>query len=489
MIPTDVFGLRILARFGFGNIVRLVLAVLWLGILAGTIGVSRDDLLHPANFGSDTSNYVAAGERALSGSLYQLAPGDRPVPDEQPPDWSAPILSPPPIGTVWAALAWAPDLVRFHVLWALGAGATCWLALYLVARLPLVVLLPTMYLFAAYLAGMAWSGNVNALIAPGLAAIWLLSTASTASRIRHAAIYAGAIVAASALVKLGPAFVGLWLLSQGHRRAVLAAIVVAVVGGAVTVLLVGPSEFAEYLGVVRTTASAPSPWSIPGLSAMLGIPPELGPVVLAIMLAVAALIVIALRRESRITFSVAVLAAVMATTVVRPDTFVVAVAALVPWVSVDGGSPRIASRPRTRVVNATLATVSALVATTALVAAVATGGLARSSMAITNLRPEPVVVRFSAPFQGATFGYRLEAGAAGVAWRDETGTVTAPAFVMSGDCRILFRYLPLAGSTSLVVGPDGLHQTGDDGESAAGPFLAYVPDCAVEARAELARVP
>src|SRR5688572_11950986 len=114
MNPSEVFGLRILARFGFGNIVRLILALLWLGILVATVGVMRDDLLYPANFGSDTSNYVAAGERALSGALYQLAPGDRPVPDELPPDWSAPILSPPPIGTLWAALAWTPDLVRFH---------------------------------------------------------------------------------------------------------------------------------------------------------------------------------------------------------------------------------------------------------------------------------------------------------------------------------------------------------------------------------------
>src|SRR5688500_7477239 len=141
MNPTDVFGLRILVRFGIGNIVRIVLAVLWLGILAGTLAVSRDDLLHPADFGSDTSNYAAAGERALSGSLYHLRPGDRPVPVDNPPDWSAPILSPPPVGTVWAALDWVPDPLRFHVLWALGAGATCWLVLYLIARLPLVALL------------------------------------------------------------------------------------------------------------------------------------------------------------------------------------------------------------------------------------------------------------------------------------------------------------------------------------------------------------
>jgi hypothetical protein len=485
MNPTNVFGLRILARFGFGNVLRLILVVLWLGILAGTVGVSRDDLLHPADFGQDSSNYVAAGERALSGSssLYQLAPGDRPVPDEQPPDWSAPILSPPPVATVWAALDWAPDVVRFHALWALGAGATCWLVLHLIRRLPLVVLLPVMYLFAGNLSGMAWSGNVNALIAPGLAVVWHLATSA---RMRHAAVYAGAIAAASALVKLGPAFVGLWLLSQGQRRAVVAAIATAVVAGAVTLILVGPADFIAYVDVVRSTAGMPSRWSIPGISAALGVPAEYGSLLLLMALGAAALAIIAFRRQPRVTFAVAVLAAVMATTVVRPDTFVVAVAALAPWVSAEDTSQRSPRRPSAHAINAAIA---ALVATTGVVAAIATGGLATSSMTLTNLRPEPVVVRFSVPFQGATFGYRVEAGATGMAWSDQTGRITAPVFVMTGDCRLLFRHLPQEGSMTLVIGPDVVDDRVAQDSPAGGPFLAYVPDCAAEARAEIARAP
>jgi hypothetical protein len=176
----------------------------------------------------------------------------------------------------------------------------------------------------------------------------------------------------------------------------------------------------------------------------------------------------------------------MATTVVRPDTFVVAVAALVPWVSVHAAPRRASWLPDTTVVNASVA---ALVAIAAVAAAVATGGLARSSLTIANLRPEPVIVRFSAPFQGATFGYQLEAGAAGVAWSDEMGTVTAPVFIMARDCRLLFRFEPHPETTTLVVGADGVDHGNDDASPVGLPFLAYVPDCAAEARAELARAP
>ena len=57
---------------------------------------------------------------------------------------------------------------------------------------------------------------------------------------------------------------------------------------------------------------------------------------------------------------------------------------------------------------------SGVVAVAGIVASVATGGLASSSMALRNDSSEPVVVRFTVPGQYATFGYRLLAGESGI---------------------------------------------------------------------------
>lgn len=472
---TEVFGLRILVRSGLGNVVRIILAVLWLGAMLGTIAVQRDDLLHPADFGSDTSNYVAAGERALNVELYRLSPGDRPVPADNPPDWSVPILSPPPVGTVWAGLAWLPDPLRFHLLWALGLAGTCWLVLYLTARLHLLLLIPGYYLFATNLAVMAWSGNVNALIAPGLALVWLLLTSS---RARQAGVVAGAIVGLSALLKLGPAFVGLWLLSAAHWRAVAAALVTTIVVGLLTLVLVGPADFGTYLDIIRASSGTASPLSIPGFASALGVPVELRSLVLGVVLTLAALVVVVARREPRFTFTVAVIAAVMATTIVRPETIAVGVAAAVPWVSREGAPRWHPQLPTATTVNAM---VSPLVAVAAVVAMVATGGLARSSMQITNSRPEPVIVRYTVPFQGASFGYRLEPGSSGVAWSDRMGKATGYGYVLSADCRILDRLPPRPDASTLWI--QATHAT--DGPPVTGAFLPYVADCAAEVRADL----
>ena len=54
----------------------------------------------PEAIGTDSSTYFAAGLRLNEGNpLYTLTPGDRPVPLD-PPYWSIPLMSPPPIAVL-----------------------------------------------------------------------------------------------------------------------------------------------------------------------------------------------------------------------------------------------------------------------------------------------------------------------------------------------------------------------------------------------------
>ena len=116
---SNIYGLRVIERIGPANLARLLTAIFWIGVLAW-VPTIRPDLLYPADLGSDSSNYAAAGERlALGPALYALEAGDRPVPADNPPEWSGPILSPPPVALPWAAMLAFPDML---VLSDLGLG-------------------------------------------------------------------------------------------------------------------------------------------------------------------------------------------------------------------------------------------------------------------------------------------------------------------------------------------------------------------------------
>ena len=152
------YGIRILVGWGVERTFRALGLVLWAGLLANVIVVARPDLLHTADFGTDTSNYVAFGERlAEQRDLYALSPGDRPVPADNPPVWTVPILSPPPMAVPWAVLACLPDPVRFYGPWALGIGGTIAAGCLFLRRAPVLLILVTLP-FLKGLAITAWSG-------------------------------------------------------------------------------------------------------------------------------------------------------------------------------------------------------------------------------------------------------------------------------------------------------------------------------------------
>ena len=471
---SDIYGLRVVDRIGPGNLARILTAIFWLGVLVW-VPTIRPDLPYPADLGSDSSNYAAAGERLAAGStLYALQPGDRPVPADNPPEWSGPILSPPPVALPWTAMLALPDLLRFYLTWGLGLAMTTALGFFLAARLPARALLPL--LLALFPLGVvAWSGNLNALLAPALVVVY---RASTTEPSRRAQATIGVVLAIAALIKLGPVFLLLWLLLLQRTTALLAAAATGALVVAVTALVGGVDVFADYVRLLLTSASTPSDLSIPGLLRGLGLPPVAGYLALILVTAVGCIAMVVWRRNAGVTFAIAVLLGVLATTIVRVETLVVGLAALAPWATARFGVSEGLPAPR---LAPMVALGSAALAILAVLGSVLTGGTRSSSMMLANEAGQPVVVRFTVPNQYATFGYELQDGQAGTAWFDRMGRYRSVIAVMSLDCRILHDFTSEASDGGWVIG-----ETGAEGAEGAGierlADLPYSPLCAEELR-------
>ena len=135
MRATDLPGLRVILRIGGSRLLRFGVAIFFVGAWLQTILIIRPDLVRPTDIGTDTSNYYAAGQRLADGHvLYALSPGDRPVPQDSPPFFSVPLLSPPPIAVIWRLLAILPDSVVMYAWWIVAALASTALAAFLINK-------------------------------------------------------------------------------------------------------------------------------------------------------------------------------------------------------------------------------------------------------------------------------------------------------------------------------------------------------------------
>ena len=361
-----------------------------------------------------------------------------------------------------------PGALELYASWAAGLALTTALGVYLVLRsraaVVLAILAPMILL-----ALVAWSGNVNAVLAPALAFAWWLS-ARRPSRTGEWTL--GAVVGLAAMLKLGPAMMVVWLLGQRRLSAVAAAVVAALASAAVAIVLGGTGIFAEYVEVVLHSTSEASPMSVPGLMRGLGFSATAGLVALLLVIALGCLGIVALRRDSRRSFAAAVVLSVVATTVVRPETLVVALVALVPWATHE---PVIASTAKRRPdLRAVMAIVAAGAATMAVALSISTGGARTSSMTLVNDSGAPVVVRFTVDGTDGTFGFHLDPGQAGSAWLGRVGTPNSPVYVTTPGCDILYSVDPDPGVTALRIGPTSAAAT----DRPAAAFLDYVPDCA-----------
>ena len=468
---SNIYGLRVIERIGPANLARLLTAIFWIGVLAW-VPTIRPDLLYPADLGSDSSNYAAAGERlALGPALYTLEAGDRPVPADNPPEWSGPILSPPPVALPWAAMLAFPETMRFYLIWALGLAMTTALGLFLAARLPAWALFPVM-LALFPLGVVAWSGNLNALLAPALVMVYRATTSEPSRRVQATI---GVVVAIAALVKLGPVFLLLWLILMRRTVALLAAAATGVLVVGVTAWIGGVDVFADYVQLLLTSASTPSDLSIPGLLRGLGLPPMAGYLVLVIITAIGCIAMVVWRRNAKVTFALAVLLSVVATTIVRVETLVVALAAFAPWATARFQIPQGNAGVR---LSSTVAVGAAAISVLAVLGSLLTGGTRYSSMTLANDAGQPVMVRFTVPGQYATFGFRLEDGQSGTAWVEQMGTYRSVIAVMALDCRILQDFRSDASITGWTIG-----STGSEAAALAPvAYLPYSPLCAEELR-------
>nr|MBA2381078.1 DUF2029 domain-containing protein [Chloroflexota bacterium] len=270
-IARSSVGLRLLDRIGWTRMLRLAMVGWWSVIVVASGTVFRPDLIHPTDLGSDTSNYIAAAERVAAGhDVYSLQPGDRPVPLDNPPDWTVPLLSPPTmaVGSNWTVAI--PDGWRLYPMWAIGLGGTA-AAGFLVAAFapPLLLLVATQFWWGLGIT--AWSGNVNALIVPAMVVVWW----GMRSRRVWAERLAGILTALAAGLKIGPLVVAVWLLAQRRRQAAIAMIATGLGLGVATLILVGPGSAFRWLDIARATAAVSSDLSLPRILERAGVPGSL----------------------------------------------------------------------------------------------------------------------------------------------------------------------------------------------------------------------
>lgn len=421
---TEAYGIRIVVGWGVERTLRVLALVVWAGLLANVILVARQDLLHTADFGSDTSNYAAFGERLVEqGDLYALSPGDRPVPADNPPVWTVPILSPPQMAVPWAAMSWMPDAIRFYVPWAVGLGGTIAVGALFLRRAPVLLVLVTLP-FLKGLAITAWSGNVNALVAPAALLAWWAGGA----QVRRAGVFAtGAVAAALGVVKIGPTLLWAWIVGRRPLEALAGGLLSIGALTGVVLLLVGVAPFQDYLAIAAGSTSDPSALSLLGILADLGVSPTMARIlwaVVAIGLGVTALLS---RRRPALAMAAAAAGLIFLTPIVRNETVSVAlVVAGTPWIAKGGA---VDFKPTVLIAS--------LVAAIAVASSILTGGLERSTFQIENASDRPVIVRFSAPGQSASWGYLVQSRERGVGWVDQVGGVLGPFRVFDLECRLI----------------------------------------------------
>ena len=451
---SQTYGLRIIAGWGFERTMRLVGVVIWFGLLANMILIARPDLLHPADFGSDTSNYVAFGERLVDrGQLYALSPGDRPVPADNPPTWTVPILSPPQMAIPWAAMTPMPDAVRFYLQWVIGVAGTIAVGILFIRRAPVLLLVVTLP-FLKGLALTAWSGNVNALIAPAAMLTWW---AGREHSHRFGVIATGAMAATFGVVKIGPTLLWAWLIGRRPLDAIAGGLLAVGALTGVVVLLVGMQPFQDYLRIAVGSATDPSALSFTGVLTGLGMPTVIARVIWLGAAAALGVTAFLSRRSPRIALAAAAAGLVLLTPIVRSESLaLVLVVAGTPWTA--QGRPMGVRIP---------AALSGCAAAAMVGVSIATGGLVQSTMRLENATVHAVIVRF--PAQTASWGYLVQPGQSGIGWFDETGAVLGPMAVFDPECRLL--------AVVAVAPTGGSYRLGSEGMRAAAsvPGSTYLP--------------
>jgi hypothetical protein len=271
----------------------------------------------------DAFTYLAAGERLNAGHpLYALSPGDRPVALE-PPYWTVPLLSPPPIAVLWRPLAALPAEAGVYVWWVAHIAAIATAFLLVAARRPglaaaglLVLEIPFAYEIGV--------GNLNGFVLLGLVLTWR-ATATGQERAT------GAIAAALTAFKVTPVLLGWWLLTArrwaAFRWYVLAGLAIL----AVSLVGAGLEAHLTYLGIVRDTGvSGTRALSLAGMARFVGVTPAIANLLPTIALGLGIAGIWLLRKHPDRAFVIAVATLVFGSPTVNINWFALLFAALAP---------------------------------------------------------------------------------------------------------------------------------------------------------------
>jgi hypothetical protein len=271
----------------------------------------------------DAFTYLAAGERLNAGhQLYALSPGDRPV-DLNPPLWTVPLVSPPPIAVVFRAFAILPDGSGAYAWWVLQLAALAASLFMLARRLPimlatamLVLLIPTVYEIGV--------GNLNSLLLLGLILTWRFAT-------RGHEPAAGAIAAVMTAVKLTPATLVWWLVMTGRRRAVIAAVVTGLVVLGISILGAGLDTHLQYLRMLGDRGSiGTSPLSLAGMARFVGVPSSIADLLPTVAALFGLVAVVLLRHRPAAAYCVAVFTMLYGSPAVSINWYILLYALLAP---------------------------------------------------------------------------------------------------------------------------------------------------------------
>jgi Glycosyltransferase family 87 len=216
-------------------------------------------------FAPDANTYLGAGERLNAGHpLYALSPGDRPI-EMNPPYWTAPLLSPPPIAVAWRPLALLGNISK-AIWWVAMILVMAACAALLGRRVPAATGIALILLSIPF----ALSGkyaNVNGLLLLATIGVWLLAREG---RMGAAAVVAAAMVA----IKLTPAPLAAWLALEGGTVAVAWLMAGSAAILAVSILGSSVADHLAYLDVIRqTVSSGTTDISLPGIVRGAGVNP------------------------------------------------------------------------------------------------------------------------------------------------------------------------------------------------------------------------
>ena len=271
-------------------------------------------------FAQDGVTYLAAAERLNAGhGLYSLVPGDRLVAGFGTECCPFPLMSPPPIAVLWRPIALlGPEAALLIWDWVNAVSIVATVGL-LMVRLPLATGIFTV-LLSLPLAQETLLGNVNGILLVGIAAVWLLGRSG-----RFA--LAGAVIAVMAAVKLWPAVLIVWFVSQGHYRALKGFLAGALVMALTSLVGAGWMAHIDYLGTVIPATAGQAPLATM-VRAATGIDvPWIGYAVLG-----AGMVEVwALRARPRVAWATVVLTMVFGSPVFHVGTLVLLFGALVPW--------------------------------------------------------------------------------------------------------------------------------------------------------------